>query len=94
MKLTVKGVRTNCRTKEKREVDVEFKIWYGRDKTLKLEVLNGVTGHECWIVDDYFMDNIEKGLCVCAGCDRWDSLDISGKEMVPIIEGLKVILKD
>jgi hypothetical protein len=86
------GIRTDCVTGEKREVELEWDVVDGKYGKI-FQLIGGPTGFEAFYIDFngkrvVDLDQMkERGWCACMGdvgfkFPRYDRLEISGEEMV------------
>lgn len=99
--MKIKGIRTDCITKEEKEVELEYEIQvrsnqYGINRRI-FRLLNGVTGYEGFYIDNengkpesVLLKMLKRnGWKACMGTPRfYDELVISAEEMRKALEGI------
>lgn len=87
---TIKGNRTNCFSRETREVELRYCAELGSLFRLWFHLSNGVTGYESFEINPDSITDIKKnGWSACAGTPkRWDSLFVPAEEMTKALDDL------
>ena len=93
--ITLTAIRTDCITKEQREVSIELNLEQGDFGSIIKITKGGVTGYESFYYDSFLERwDKDKAWCACAGTKGvWDRLEISSSEMVKAIDFFDGILK-
>ena len=80
----MKGILEDCRTGEKRDVEVDYEIAFVKGERI-FRLIGGVTGYESFYIDNEYTNlaaMCEGGWLACAGTkDRYDRLTIPAEEM-------------
>ena len=89
------GVRTNCHTGVKEEVELNYYTEVGYDLALWFYINPGVTGYEsCRITPETIEQHRVRGWCACMGTQaRWDGLDISPEQMTIAFDDIMTTIK-
>lgn len=81
--ITLTAIRTDCITKEQREVSIELNLEQGDYGPIIKITKGGVTGYESFYYKSFLNSWNKKAWCACAGTKGvWDRLEISSSEMV------------
>lgn len=82
----VKGIRTDCVTKEQRTAEFGYEIFQHEDGKKVFQLIGGPTGYESFYIDDHMINALKdpkrSGWVACMGTDGvYDRLEISSAEM-------------
>ena len=90
----LKGIRTDCMTAEKYQVELEWAI-LETERGKVFQLIGGPTGYESFYINQKTIQRMKRnGWTACMGdvgykVARYDRLEISAEEMVKVFEALE-----
>ncbi len=93
--ITLTATRTDCVTKEQREVSIGLELEQGVHGPIISITKGSVTGYESFYYEDFLKHwDKDKAWCACAGMTgKWDKLEIPSSEMIKAMNFFDNILK-